>query len=169
MSDTLTELQERFCRELAADAERNAARAYVRAGGAAKSAHVSASRWLKLPKVAARLAELESASAVRVEAKLQDENHLASTETLMDYVKRRLYENAERAMQVEPVRDKATGQPTGVFTYEGTVANKALELLGKHVGMFKEVVETRDRTAEDFLLELARDRQALEDGEEDGA
>ena len=30
------------------------------------------------------------------------------------------------------------GQPTGVFTYQGQVANRALELLGKHLGMWSD-------------------------------
>lgn len=46
----------------------------------------------------------------------------------------RLVENVERAMQAEPVyRD---GVATGEYQYAGSVANKALELLGKEVGMF---------------------------------
>jgi hypothetical protein len=40
-------------------------------------------------------------------------------------------------MQAEPVLDK-TGRPTGVYTYEGGVANRGLELIGKNLGMFEE-------------------------------
>jgi hypothetical protein len=40
-------------------------------------------------------------------------------------------------MQGEPVLDR-WGVPTGVYRYEGGVANKALELLGKELGMFKD-------------------------------
>ena len=50
-----------------------------------------------------------------------------------------LRENVERAMQAEPVRRK-TGdgeeEVPGEFVYNGSVANKALELLGKELGMF---------------------------------
>jgi hypothetical protein len=52
------------------------------------------------------------------------------------WVIEKLMANAERAMQGEPVLDK-WGVPTGVYRYEGGVANKALELLGKGLGMFK--------------------------------
>jgi hypothetical protein len=45
------------------------------------------------------------------------------------------YANVERAMQAEPVVD-AEGVPTGQYVYNGNVANKALELLGKEQGMF---------------------------------
>jgi phage terminase small subunit len=38
-------------------------------------------------------------------------------------------------MTVEPVLD-AEGKQTGEFRYQGAVANRALELLGKEIGMF---------------------------------
>jgi hypothetical protein len=40
----------------------------------------------------------------------------------------RLKENLERAMSVEPVLD-GKGHPTGLYKYQGAVANRALELL----------------------------------------
>lgn len=57
-----------------------------------------------------------------------------------EYVVDRLKQNVERAMQFEEVKD-TKGNGTGEFRYEGSVANKALELLGKDIGMFKERVE----------------------------
>ena len=59
------------------------------------------------------------------------------TEVDQDWVVERLVENANRAMQAVPVIDR-DGNETGKFTYAGSVANRALELLGKHAGMFKE-------------------------------
>jgi len=50
------------------------------------------------------------------------------------WVIERLIENANRAMQAVPVCDG--DGPTGEYKYDGAVANKALELLGKEVGMF---------------------------------
>jgi phage terminase small subunit len=50
-----------------------------------------------------------------------------------DWVVERLIENAQRAMQAVPVLDKE-GNPTGEWTYQGNVANKALELLARHFG-----------------------------------
>jgi phage terminase small subunit len=44
-------------------------------------------------------------------------------------------ENAERALQHIPVLDRH-GKPTGEYRYDGSVANRALELLGKQQGMF---------------------------------
>jgi phage terminase small subunit len=51
-----------------------------------------------------------------------------------EWVIEKLRENVERAMTATPVvRD---GNPTGEYMYNGTVANKALELLGPEIGMF---------------------------------
>ena len=47
----------------------------------------------------------------------------------------RLMENAERALQHVAVLDKER-KPTGEYRYDGSVANRALELLGKQQGMF---------------------------------
>ncbi|MBV9753661.1 MAG: hypothetical protein JO188_14155 [Hyphomicrobiales bacterium] len=53
-----------------------------------------------------------------------------------EWVLERLTENVRRAMQIEPVTLRGT--PTGDFRYEGSVANRALELLGKELGLFVE-------------------------------
>lgn len=50
-----------------------------------------------------------------------------------EWVIARLVENVERAMQHKEVTQ---GQATGEYRYDGGVANKALELLGKEIGMF---------------------------------
>lgn len=54
-----------------------------------------------------------------------------------EYVLAGLRANAERAMQYEEVKDR-DGKGIGEFKYEGNVANKAYELIGKALGMFKE-------------------------------
>lgn len=46
-----------------------------------------------------------------------------------------LRQNIDRAMTAEPVRD-SEGNPIGDYTYQGGVANRALELIGKELGMF---------------------------------
>ena len=52
-----------------------------------------------------------------------------------NWVVARLVETAERALQAVPVTDRK-GEPTGEFTYQGSVALRALELLGRELGMF---------------------------------
>ena len=51
----------------------------------------------------------------------------------------KLVENVDRAMHTEPVRRKSGDgekEVTGEYVYNGSVANKALELLGKELGVF---------------------------------
>ncbi len=73
------------------------------------------------------------------------------------WVVQRLVENVDRAMQAEPVLDKE-GNETGEYRYEGSVANRALELIGKECGMFVDRVrvEDIDKLSEAELEMLAR-------------
>ena len=48
--------------------------------------------------------------------------------------------NVRRAMQTQPVLD-SKGNETGEYTYQGAIANRALELLGKQRGMFGDKLE----------------------------
>jgi phage terminase small subunit len=45
---------------------------------------------------------------------------------------------AKRCMEAEPVRD-SKGLETGVYTFQAAGANRALELLGKELGMFRDL------------------------------
>ncbi len=53
------------------------------------------------------------------------------------WVIERLVEIVDRAMQAEAVTD-SEGKLTGEYTFQGSIANKALELIGKDIGMFKD-------------------------------
>jgi hypothetical protein len=57
-----------------------------------------------------------------------------SQEVTRAWVLERLAENVKRAMQIEAI--KLRGVPTGEYRYEGSVANRALELIGKELGLF---------------------------------
>src|SRR5262245_27187680 len=74
--------------------------------------------------IAKRVEELKSGAAEKAMVSRQ-------------WVLERLVENVKRAMQVETVLDRE-GKSTGEYTYQGSVANKRLELLGKEIGMFVE-------------------------------
>ncbi len=86
------------------------------------------------------------------------------------WVTKRLVENVERAMQAGEVTD-AEGRPTGVYTYQGAVANKALELLGRNIGMFKDerapvqVNVNLPGDESDFADRLEAQRKLRSDGE----
>ena len=78
------------------------------------------------PKVTARLSELREEAAKR-------------NELSVDWILQHLKEIVFRAMQAVPALDR-NGKPTGEYTYQGAVANRALELIGKHLGMFADRV-----------------------------
>jgi phage terminase small subunit len=117
-----TARQQRFVEEYLVDL--NATQAAIRAGYSARTAGQFASRLLKDVKIAAAIAELRAKRSEKVEANEA-------------WILARLTENANRAMMAVPVLNDE-GKETGVYRYEGTVANRALELLGKHRGMFIE-------------------------------
>ncbi|MGE0723255.1 MAG: hypothetical protein AB7O45_02710 [Alphaproteobacteria bacterium] len=132
MPELTNDRHERFAKRVAGGVA--ASIAYVEVGFKAKNsktAEACASRLLATAKVRERVAELRAdlASAAQRAS-------LLTREWVID----RLQENAERAMQARPVLN-AEGNPTGEYRYEGNVANRALELLGKELGMFRERVE----------------------------
>ncbi len=122
----LTDKQERFVQEYMIDL--NATQAAIRAGYSERTAQEQGSRLLLKVMVQEAIQEQQK----RISEKL---------EINAEWVIQRLKENFEKAIQAEPVRDK-DGNPIGEFTYNGSVANRSLELIGKHIGMFKERVET---------------------------
>lgn len=110
---------ERFAQELAKG--KSATEAYSEAGY--KGDRTAASRLSSNVNVQQRVAELTARAAEGVVISRQ-------------WVIERLVENANRAMQAEAVMQD--GKPSGEYRYEGSVANRALELLGKELGMFVE-------------------------------
>jgi len=105
---------------------KSASEAYIHAGFSAKGAKASAHRLLAHSHVSARVEELRVCVS-----------QAAVTRASIDreFVINGLKENFLRAMQQEPVRDR-DGNATGEYSYSGSVANRALELLGKELGMF---------------------------------
>lgn len=116
----LTAKQVRFVEEYLIDL--NATQAAVRAGYSAKTAGSIGQENLTKPEIAAAIQVRQEKRSERVELS-------------QDWVVERLRENVDRAMQAEAVKDRE-GNETGDYTYQGSVANRALELLGKHIGMF---------------------------------
>lgn len=105
----------------------NATEAYRQAGYACISENVACvggKKLLTIGKIQAALAQAKAEIARR-------------NELSQDWVVSRLMKNAERSLQEVHVLDKE-GNPTGDYQYEGSVANRALELLGKHVQMWPE-------------------------------
>jgi phage terminase small subunit len=133
MADELNPKQQRFVEEYLVD--RNGTQAAIRAGYSPKTANVQASDLLAKPNIAAAVAEGS--------AKLSEKTGL-DAQWVLDGLKK----NYLRAMQEEPVLDRE-GNPTGEYVYQGAVANRSLELVGKHIGMFvdKTEIEIKKRVA----------------------
>lgn len=135
--------QERFCQEYLIDL--NGKAAAIRAGYSAKCADNTAYKLLNKPGIMARIRELLAMRSVR-------------TGIDQDWVITRLVANVERSMQATPVTD-SEGLSTGEYRYQGNVANKGLELLGRHLGMFAERHEHQiaftDMTDEDLDARIA--------------
>jgi phage terminase small subunit len=150
---------ERFAYGLAAG--KPAYKAYIDAGFAKAGAAQSASRLLKSKRAGIR----EHVAEILQEREQIDAEgtKLAIERTTIDkeWVIETLRENVERAMQAKPVLDRA-GNPTGLYVYNGAVANRALELLGKELGMFierreqKNVDKFEQMTDEELDAEIAR-------------
>lgn len=116
----MTPKRTRFVAEYLVDL--NGAAAAVRAGYSKRTARQIAHELLAMPAIVAEIVAAERDRAAR-------------TELSQDWIVERLKENVARAMTATEVYDR-DGNATGEFTYQGNVANRALELLGKHLGMF---------------------------------
>lgn len=142
----LTPKQEKFCQEYLIDL--NATQAEIRAGYSQKTAGSIGQENLTKPEIQSRVTEL------RLEAQ---EASGISKEYVLDMIK----QNLERAMQAEPVRD-SQGAPTGEYKYEGAVANKAAELLGKFLGIFVDKKEITGKDGQPLsapVIQIVRDSE----------
>lgn len=126
----LSPKQERFAREYMLDL--NATQAAIRAGYSPKTAYSMGQRLLK---------NVEVQKAVQ---SAMDERS-KRTEVNADYVLKNLLEIVERCMQRAPVLHKGEQvvdeEGNSVWCFDGKNAIRALELLGKHKGMWVEKQE----------------------------
>lgn len=146
-----------FIREYLKD--QNGKQAAIRAGYSKRSAEVQASQLLRNPKVKAVILE---------KMKSLEEKVLVTKE----YVVRGFKTVAERCLQIEPVmefdhderkmvqamaqiEDEETGEfkLVGIYKFDASGANKALECLGKHLGIFIEKHEHTGRNGGPIRLE----------------
>lgn len=156
--------QSRFVAEYLIDL--NATQAAIRAGYSRKSAKQQGSRLLTNDDVQAAIAEAQAAKAKEL-----DLSH--------EWVLKRLASVAERCLQAEPVLTRKgervmvpvmqmneDGELEEVdvapaYTFQAVGANRALELLGKHLGMFGDTVKhehdhehTHDVTVREVVEEV---------------
>jgi phage terminase small subunit len=125
---------ERFAQELAKG--KSATEAYAEAGYRPNSGNAAT---LKADQsISMRVAELIEEQAGIARAATEKAAERLSIDR--EWVLAQLVENANRAMQAVAVKSN-DGSTTGEFKYEGSVANRALELIGKELGMFVDRTE----------------------------
>jgi phage terminase small subunit len=145
----MTDKQARFAAEYLVDC--NKTQAAIRAGYSLKTAASQGERLL-------RKAEIRQA----VDAQLAEVSEKCGV--TKEWITERLRENAERALTVVPVLDR-DGKEIGEYRYEGNVANRALELLGKDLKMFQDRLaiddDSRDRVKRLLSLQCQATREVL--------
>lgn len=131
--------QERFCLEYIVDY--NATQAAIRAGYKEKNAGTTAHKILKNPKVLARVRELQAEQAERLSISA-------------DWVILQLVEIHSRCMQHSPVMEwdseSHSYQETGEYQFNSKGALGALEMIGKHMGMWNGTGNTAPGKAQEL-------------------
>lgn len=117
----LNEKQKQFCEEYIIDL--NGTQAAIRAGYSGKTANRIASELLTKLDIQEYICELKNKRSERVKYS-QDE------------LMRDILEVKNRCMQANPVLDKE-GNETGIWKFDSNGANKALDMLAKHVGFYE--------------------------------
>lgn len=131
-NDKLTDKQERFCEEYLIDL--NATQAAIRAGYSAKTAASIGAENLIKPEIHARIVSLKAERADELKIDAQ-------------WVLKRLKSISDRCMQFEPVMvfspvDKAMvhkedDEGNKLYEFDSNGANRATEMIGKHIGFFE--------------------------------
>ena len=117
----LNEKQKQFCEEYIIDL--NGTQAAIRAGYSAKTANEQAAQLLAKLSIQEYIQKIKNKRSERVKYS-QDE------------LMRDILEVKNRCMQANPVLDKE-GNETGIWKFDSNGANKALDMLAKHVGFYE--------------------------------
>jgi phage terminase small subunit len=154
--DQLQKRQQRFVDEYLIDL--NGTQAAIRTGYAERSAFVQASRLLSDAKIQAAVAEKKEIRAQRMGLD-------------QDFVLSGIQKLITRCEQAEPVLDRE-GNPKGEYRFDASSALKGYELLGKHLGIWRDKVELSGKDGGPIQtavrLEFVEAPVRSEDGEENG-
>lgn len=135
----LKDRQNRFCEEYLIDL--NATQAAIRAGYSEHTAYAIGAENLRKPKIRSRIASLM-------------EKRSEKTLVHADFVINNLVEVSQRCLQKVPVMEfdpiekkmvqRKDEEGRDVWMFDSSGANKALELLGKHLKMFTDKIEQKN-------------------------
>jgi phage terminase small subunit len=136
MKNDLTEKQKRFCQEYISDL--NATQAAIRAGYSEKTAKVIGCENLTKPNIQIEISKLQAEIAEKNGVSVQWvlNNFKEIVERCMQKTPVMKFNRAEKCM--EQVRDE-NGE--GIWQFDANGANRANELIGKHIGMFTEKLD----------------------------
>lgn len=146
MAEKLTDKQQRFIDEYLLDL--NATRAAIRAGYSERTAQEQSSRLLSNVIISARIQERKQELSIK-------------TQLTQEWVLENLKDVVEKSMQAVEVEkwdyeDKCM-VGTGEYVFDSKGANRALELIGKHLGMFKDRLEMSGAVAVKIVDDLDGD------------
>ncbi len=147
----LNDKQIRFCEEYLTDM--NATQAGIRAGYSEKTANRITSKLLSKVDIQAKLSELR--------AKVSDELKLD-----FKWVLQRFKDISDRCVQAEPVMIRGldgTMVESGEYKFDSSGANKATEMIGKHLGMFNDKLDltTKGESLNDSGIEKLTNDEKL--------
>lgn len=144
----LTPKQERFVQEFLIDL--NSTQAAIRAGYSRRTAKSIGSENLTKPDIQAKISQdrAEQAEAAKISAKWVLDNLIEVSERCMQKTPVMKFDREEKCM-----RQITDENGEGVWQFDASGANRALELIGKHIGMF---VDKHDVTVREGLQELMR-------------
>jgi phage terminase small subunit len=144
----LTAKQQLFIDEYLIDL--NATQAAVRAGYSEKTAYSIGNENLKKPEIHSRIEELKSKRS----EKLGLDQY---------WVLKRLMDISDRSMQVEPVLkfdyEEKKMVETGEYVFDSSGANKATELIGKHLGMFTDKLKVESSVEVTFIDDIVYENE----------
>lgn len=150
----LTPKQERFIDEYMIDL--NATQAAIRCGYSVKTAYTIGQKLTKKSEIAARITERKAELSIKTkltqEWVLEQLNLIVQKSSMEEEVQKWDYEN--KCM---------TG--TGRFIYDSKGANKALELIGKHLGMYKTDINFNGTLGVKIIDDIKEDNQLTIDVE----